>query len=184
MADLAEFFVEFQATGLTPTFELYEDFDDVALAQPTIDEVGSGIYRFRPTDRTNGVVFSMTPGNGEQNVTGAITKDSTFDPATTGVELLDSGGSAGTSADELVDDILKEVVSDHSGTAGSLAQLIDNLRKRLFNRQVLDESSSPSTLTVYEDDNTTPFVSGNVEDKNGNDTNSSSGVATETKRLT
>lgn len=47
-----------------------------------------------------------------------------FDPATDPVELLDSGGSAGTSADELVDDIWNELQSGHT-TAGTFGKYLD-----------------------------------------------------------
>jgi len=50
---------------------------------------------------------------------------SDFEETTDPVEILDTGGSAGTSASELVDDTWREPLADHSGVAGSMAEALD-----------------------------------------------------------
>jgi hypothetical protein len=64
------------------------------------------------TDGTGAGEISLTNGAIDNVVLVATTTTNTdaFDPSSTGVELLDSGGSAGTSASELVDDTWDEAL--------------------------------------------------------------------------
>jgi len=57
---------------------------------------------------------------------------SDFDEATNPVELLDTGGSAGTSAEELVDDIYNEALSGHvaGGSAGEALNRLDDIQTK------------------------------------------------------
>lgn len=60
----------------------------------------------------------------KDNVDATISSRSDFDEATDPVEILDTGGAAGTSASELVDDTWREPIADHDGIAGSTAEAL------------------------------------------------------------
>lgn len=78
-------------------------------------------------------------------------------------------GSAPTAA-QIADAVLEELLADHDDTSGSLAEAITLVRKLLQNRV----AHSGTTITVYDDDSTTPLLTRTPKDKNGTAINSSS----------
>jgi len=113
------------------------------------------------------------------NLDTTISSRSDFDETTDPVELLDTGGTAGTSAEELVDDIYEEAAAGHV-TAGSFGKLFNDdnqnitttmtaavlARKALLNRLEVSEAST-GNMVLY-DDNNDVLLTGTVKDKDDN----------------
>lgn len=85
------------------------------------------------------------------------------------LELAPTGGSAPTAA-QIADAVLEELLADHDDTNGSLAEAVTLIRKLLQNRV----RHSGTTITIYDDDGTTPLFTRTPKDKSGNAINSSS----------
>lgn len=79
-------------------------------------------------------------------------------------------GPGGVTAAAIADAVLEELLADHDDTSGSLAEAITLVRKLLQNRV----AHSGTTITVYDDDSTTPLLTRTPKDKNGTAINSSS----------
>lgn len=89
------------------------------------DAIGSSELATSAVNEIRDAILSdSTPFPGA-NIDVAISSRSDFDETTDPVELLDTGGAAGTSASELVDDIWDEAIAGHSG-AGSAGLELQN----------------------------------------------------------
>lgn len=95
---------------------------------------------------------------GLTNLDAAISSRSDFDEATDPVELLDTGGAAGTSAEELVDDIMDEVLT------GATHNVVDSLARRIRDLQEFGiyEGGAIWIDTVNGNPGTTDYESGTV----------------------
>ena len=84
----------------------------------------------RPAVDAEAISGSTTAAdNVEANITNldaTVSSRSDFDETTDPVELIDSGGSAGTSAAELVDDVWEELLADHV-TAATFGKQVNDL---------------------------------------------------------
>jgi hypothetical protein len=88
-------------------------------------------------------------GNSYPNVNSyldaTISSRSDFDETTDPVELLDTGGSAGTSADELVDDVWDEILT---GATHNIATSAGRRLRELVDADVLDSGTVQSPYTA------------------------------------
>ncbi len=133
----------------------------------------------------------------KDNVDATISSRSDFDETTDPVEILDTGGAAGTSASELVDDTWREPIADHDGIAGSTAEALQaadaTADVSAIADAVWDEILSAhqtsgtggefltlvkkalinrlehegTTITLYDDDSVTPLLTTTVENREG-----------------
>ena len=82
------------------------------------------------------------------------------DTGTTGVKLatdsVDAGAVATSAVNEIVDQVWREQVDDHDGTAGSFAQLVRIVRQALVGKVVTD--STAKTVKVYDTNGVTLLV--------------------------
>lgn len=90
------------------------------------------------------ILSDSTPFAGA-NIDAAISSRSDFDETTDPVELLDSGGTAGTSADELVDDLWDEAKAGHVGVGS-------------FGEEVQSHATQAEILS-----DATPFAGANID---------------------
>ncbi len=127
-------------TGLTLEAQL-KDSSNVnvgAAITAGFSEIGKGLYGFAATaipdghrgwfvfqDSVGGTIRASGSVNPEEaeNIDAKVTTRSDFDEATDPVELLDTGGAAGTSADELVNDVWAKAL-EGTLTAEELMRLI------------------------------------------------------------
>lgn len=86
------------------------------------------------------------------------------------LDLILDSAAAGATAAEIADAVLEELLADHDHVSGGLAEAVLLVRKLLQNRV----AHSGTTITVYDDDSTTPLLTRIPKDKNGTAINSSS----------
>lgn len=118
------------------TADPVELLDSGGAAGTSADELVDDIWNEDATGHQGAGSFGETVGDSaatgvtihdrvNTNLDAAISSRSDFDETADPVELLDSGGAAGTSADELIDDVWDEAKAGHVG-AGSMGEEIQS----------------------------------------------------------
>lgn len=161
--------------GLTPHIDIYElnplvptTNTTVVSAEP-LTEIAAGWYRydFAGYDPHKNYVFTVDGGNvlpaGQRYKTGG--NDSYEEEISAQVwneQLIDhtSSGSAGMALNQIKADVASLAVGDTT-----LASLLNTLLKYERNRTRIDAAAA--TLTIYDDDGTTPLTVFDLKDLNG-----------------
>lgn len=193
---MARYFLRFRHsdTGLTPTFTFFKkasDLSDVG-PQPPFGEVASGTYYFDYSP-TEDIIFEVDGGDSipteeVRYISDTLSpKDVYLDQPTSQVkddvwnDAVDRGsGTKGglvedmavavaainveTDPSSIANAVWNELLASHN-TAGSAADIVKRALKVLKNRTKIDTTAD--TLTVYDDDGTTPLYVFNLKDKNG-----------------
>jgi len=98
----------------------------------------------------SGLVCSLTIPAGDLDTVGLLfykLQGATDDVYLTGIRVSDD-------ANEIADEVLKEVVADHDGTSGSFAELLRLVAQAAGNGKVVTDTSD-DTIKVYDTDNST-----------------------------
>lgn len=165
--------------GLTPTiriWEVTETSETLTINGAALTEVGDGFYKYNFTtyDSTKDYMFRVDGGS-------VLTDTDRYHYGSTGYAKLEQ-----QTIDQISDGVWDETASDHlgGGSTGealatiksdtsstaisviSLNTLVTTLLKYEKNRTVIDKTSM--TLTIYDDDCTTPLHVFYLKDSNGN----------------
>lgn len=154
MDDLITVFVTNKSnpeTGLSPTIRIWEvsaGSQSLVVTDDAMTEVGDGFYKYEFTTMDPLKHYNFRADAGASQPKG---------------ERYYVGSSA-LSPQEIADVNWDETASDHS-IIGSTGELLQILVKFERNRTVIDGSSK--TLTIYDDDETTPLHVFNLKDSAG-----------------
>ena len=80
-------------------------------------------------------------------------------------DQIDNIPTSNPSAATIADTVLTEVVSDHEGTSGSLADVLSRIFKISKNRWKWDDTNHQ--WIIYDDDESTPLYTFDLKDING-----------------
>lgn len=141
-------------TGLTPTIDIFEVTPSTNTQVVTGDsmiEVGLGFYKYNFTSYDVFKCFAIRADGGT-----GLTPFEQFQPAVNE-----------SFQDDIADAVWEEPDDEHDagGITGTMGTVVNAMRKCMKNRTRIDKVAK--TLTVFDDDGTTPFIVFDLKDGAG-----------------